>query len=145
MNKDLKVKAVYPYERKEDYKLPLYTTKVPAGFPSPADDYIESKLDLNKFLVKHPSATFFVRVEGESMKDAGIYPNDILIVDRAVEPKANHVVIAAVNGELTVKRIYVSRKKLFLIPQNPQYKPMEITKDMDFEIWGVVTHVLHKV
>jgi DNA polymerase V len=116
---------------------------VTAGFPSPAEDYIEGKLDLNEHLVKHPAATFFVRVTGDSMIDAGIHPGDILIVDRSLEAADKKVVIAVVEGELTVKRIRLINEKIVLMPENENYKPLQINKETDFEIWGVVTNVIH--
>ncbi len=124
--------------------LPFFITAVPAGFPSPASDYVEKKLDLNEYLIKHPAATYYVRVEGDSMEGAGIYDNDMLIVDRALEAKSNDVVVAVLNGELTVKRIHYKNKRLFLVPENPVYKPIEVTPEMEFSIWGVVTYVVHK-
>ena len=127
------------------YRLPLFITPVQAGFPSPAEDYIRQKLDLNTYLIKHPAATFFVRVSGDSMLGAGIHPGDILIVDRAVEPQDNNVVIALLAGEFTVKRIRKRDGKLILIADNSSYNPIEITEDMDFETWGVVTNVIHKL
>lgn len=122
---------------------PLYATRVAAGFPSPADDYIEAKLDLNEHLVKHPAATFFVRVEGESMTGAGIYPNDILVVDRSLKPNNGKVVIAVVNGELTVKRLKIGKGTLTLLAENIKYPSIQITEEMNFSIWGVVTNVIH--
>ena len=116
-----------------------------AGFPSPADDYIEGSLDLNHHLIKHPAATFFVRVSGESMINAGIYPGDILIVDRSLEAVDKKIVIAVLNGELTFKRLRIRCGNPVLEPENDTYKPIEITPDMAFEIWGVVTNVIHKV
>jgi DNA polymerase V len=124
---------------------PLYLCCVTAGFPSPADDYIERNLDLNELLVRHPAATFFVRAYGDSMKEAGIHSGDILVVDRAEEPRENCIVVAAVNGELTVKRLRRKEGKLFLVPENLDFQPLEVTNEMDFEIWGVVTSVIHKV
>ena len=132
------------YEEGTELELPMYKSKIKAGFPSPASDYIESTLDLNKFLIKHPSATFFVRVEGDSMIDAGIHSGDILIVDRAVQAEKHKIVIAAVNGELTVKRIWYDGNRLFLQSGNINFTPIENTPDMDFHIWGVVTYVIHK-
>jgi DNA polymerase V len=125
--------------------LPLYMTSIEAGFPSPADDYIEGSLDLNQHLVKHPAATFFVRVSGESMVNAGIYPGDILIVDRSLEAVDKKIVIAVINGELTVKRLRIRSGNPFLEPENDQYQSIEVTPDMAFEIWGIVTNVIHKV
>ena len=126
-------------------KFPLFIARVQAGFPSPGDDYIEKNLDLNELLIKHPSATFFVKVEGDSMLDAGIKSGDILIVDRALEAKDKNIVIAFINGELTGKRISIGDKKIFLNPANDSFSPIEVTKEMDFDIWGVVAYVIHKV
>lgn len=125
--------------------LPLYACKVSAGFPSPADDFLEGKLDLNQHLVHHPAATFFVRATGDSMKNAGIYPDDILIVDRSLTPKNNSIVIAVVNGELTVKRLHKTATHVVLQPENPAYEPIVITPEHDFHIWGVVTNVIHNL
>jgi DNA polymerase V len=123
----------------------LFASCVPAGFPSPAEDYIEQKLDLNKHLIKHPAATFFVRVSGDSMIEAGIHDGDILIVDRAVEPADNRIVIAVLDGELTVKRMCRSDGRVLLLSGNESYPPIEIDLERDFEVWGVVTNVIHSV
>jgi DNA polymerase V len=137
------IDAIYYPDRTTKCKRPLFMIPVEAGFPSPAEDYIEGELDLNKHLIKHPAATFFVRVAGDSMVDAGIHPGDILIVDRAIESADKKVVIAIVNGYLTVKRIRMIKGKIFLMPENENYKPMQIEEEMNFEIWGVVTNVIH--
>ncbi len=126
-------------------RLPLFLTAVPAGFPSPADDYIERRLDLNAYLIRHPAATFFVRVTGDSMVEDGIHSGDLLIVDRSLEPADNNVVIACLNGELTVKRIRKHTGNLALVSGNPAYESIEITDSMDFEVWGVVTNVIHQL
>jgi len=126
-------------------RLPLFLTAVPAGFPSPADDYIERRLDLNAYLIHHPAATFFVRVAGDSMVEDGIRSGDMLIVDRSLEPADNNVVIACLNGELTVKRIRKHNGNPALVSGNPAYEPIEITDSMDFEVWGVVTNVIHQL
>jgi DNA polymerase V len=118
---------------------------VPAGFPSPADDYEETSLDLNKYLVKNPAATFFVRVAGDSMIGAGIHCGDIIIVDRGIEPRDKSVVIAVVNGRFTVKRIRIMGRRITLEPENENYCVQEISDGMEFEVWGVVTAVLHKL
>jgi len=125
--------------------LPLYGARVSAGFPSPADDFIEDSLDLNELLIRHPAATFFVRVQGDSMVDAGIHSGDILIVDRALEPWNRAVVVAALNGELIVKRIRQKGEKVFLEPENHEYPSIEVTSDVAFRIWGVVIHVIHSL
>ena len=123
--------------------LPFYSSRVQAGFPSPADDHMEGKLDLNQHLISNPASTFFVKVAGDSMKDAGIFENDLLVVDRSKDPASGRIVIAAINGELTVKRLLKNRGKTFLVPENKNYKPLEITEHTDHHIWGVVTHVIH--
>ncbi len=115
-----------------------------AGFPSPADDHIDLDLDLNEHLIKHPAATFYVYARGNSMINAGIYDGDLMIVDRSLDPALRSIVIAIIDGEFTVKRISRINKLLYLIPDNSDYKPIKITSDMNFEIWGVVTHTIHK-
>lgn len=141
----IRVKQIYSFNPETKQELPLVLARIAAGFPSPADDFIEQKLDLNQYLIKHPAATFFVRVEGESMIDAGIHSGDILIVDKALEVTDNKIIIAHINGEFTVKRIHGQGKKLFLMPESPHFEPLEITEDMDFDVWGVVTYVIHHV
>ena len=125
--------------------LPIYSNKVTAGFPSPADDHIEGKLDLNTHLIKHPSATFFVKATGDSMIGAGIHEGDILVVDRSLEPRNGKIIIAAVDGSLTVKRLVKNGKSTMLSPENNKYKPIKLTENNDIIIWGVVTNVIHKV
>jgi DNA polymerase V len=120
-------------------------SKVPAGFPSPADDYIEGKLDLNEHLIKHKAATFFVRVTGDSMLGAGIHDGDLLIVDRSLEAQDKSVVVAVVNGEFTVKRIKKEQGRVWLVPENKNYQPMEMLEGSELEVWGVVTNVIHEI
>jgi DNA polymerase V len=126
-------------------ELPLFLSPVRAGFPSPADEYLDKTLDLNHFLIKHPASTFFVKVKGESMVNAGIHSGDILIVDRSLNPADKKIVVAILNGEFTVKRVSKRKDKLFLVAENETFKPIEIKDEMDFEIWGVVVHVIHSV
>lgn len=126
-------------------EIPLIESAVSAGFPSIAEDYVDRALNLQELLVKHPAATFFVRVKGTSMMGAGILSNDILIVDRALTPTDNKIVIARIDGELTVKRLRLRDEKVLLLPENPSYDPIEITDSMDFEVWGVVTYVIHQL
>jgi len=126
-------------------EFPLFVVRVAAGFPSPADDYIENTLDLNDFLIEHPAATFFVRVTGDSMIGAGINSGDILIVDRALSARSGSIIVAVVNGEFTVKRLSRINRGIFLLPENPAYEPIEITEGSGFEVWGVVAHVIHTV
>ncbi len=123
--------------------LPLFMEPVSAGFPSPAGDYMEGKLDLNRHLIRHPAATFFVRVTGDSMIGAGIHSGDLLIVDRAIEPTDGKVVVVALDGELTVKRLSMRDGHVTLLPENERYAPIVITPEHQFEIWGIVTNVIH--
>lgn len=139
------VATIFEWIHNKFYQLPLYECAVAAGFPSPADGEMERKLDLNELLIKHPAATFFVRVAGSSMINAGIYHNDILVVDRSLEPAHGRIVIAAVNGELTVKRLFRSGKKIELVAENEGYPPIVINEETDLHIWGVVTNVIHNV
>tara|TARA_B100001287_G_scaffold76620_1_gene63704 strand:+ start:4615 stop:5013 length:399 start_codon:yes stop_codon:yes gene_type:complete len=125
--------------------IPFYQSNVPAGFPSPADDFMDLDLNLQEYLVQHPSATFCVRVTGDSMRNAGIFSGDVMVVDRALEPKNNTIVLAVLDGEFTVKRIQKKGKDLFLSPENKDFKAIQITEEMNFQVWGVVTHIIHKV
>ncbi len=124
---------------------PLYQTSVSAGFPSAGDDQVEERIDLNKMLIKHPAATFFLRVSGNSMIKAGIHDGDILVVDRSLKAQSGKVVIAAVNGELTVKRLLLEKGRVQLIAENDAYPPIEIEAESELRIWGVVTNVIHSL
>lgn len=125
---------------------PLFLASVSAGFPSPAEDYIDGGLDLNTHLIRNPASTFFVRAAGDSMVDAGIHSGDILVVDRSVEAKDGRVVIAVLDGDLTVKRLRQSSAgSISLHPENSEYSPIEIREGTSFEIWGVVTAVIHRL
>src|SRR5262249_38214246 len=123
----------------------LFLVPVSAGYPSPADDYLDGSLDLNQHLIKHPTATFFVRGAGESMREAGIHTGDVLIVNRALTPSDGRVIIAVVSGDLRVKRLSTRRGQLMRVPENNQYPPLAITETTAFEVWGVVTYVIHRV
>ena len=119
-----------------------------AGFPSPAQDYLDGKLDLNSYLIKHPAATFFMRMTGDAMIDAGIFDNDLLIVDRSIEPENDSIIIAVLNGELTVKQIIKNQKGIYIksnLKESNKQNIFEITEDIDFTIWGVVTKVIHEL
>lgn len=122
----------------------LEFSSVQAGFPSPAEDYAERSLDLNELMVKHPAATFFVRVEGDSMRDANIFSGDILVVDRSLEPTSGHIVVAVLNGDFTVKRMRKNQEGIWLVPENPAYPAIKVHPEADFQVWGVVTYVIHK-
>lgn len=125
--------------------IPFVLDYISAGFPSAADDYVENQLDLNKFLIQHPAATFFIRVEGDSMINAGIHSGDLLVVDRALEVRHGRIVVAQINGEFTVKRIEYVGAHVYLVPENKNYKRQRITDEMAFDVWGVVTYVIHSV
>lgn len=129
---------------RSELAIPLFTECVAAGFPSPAQDYVEGSLDLNELCIQHPAATFFVRVEGESMTEAGIHPNDVLVVDRSVTPKDGDIVIASVDGEFTVKELR-SKPTPRLVPRNPAFSPIEIPEDGELEVFGVVTSVVRQL
>lgn len=116
-----------------------------AGFPSPAGDYIESRIDLNKELIKHPAATFVVHVQGNSMIGAGIHTADRLIVDRSLKPEDGSIVVGSLNGELVVKRLRMRDQKLYLLSENPGYAPIPVAEGNDFEVWGVPTYAIHKI
>lgn len=122
---------------------PLLLARVAAGFPSPADDYMDRPLDIAEHLIRHPEATFFLRAQGQSMIGAGIHDGDLLVVDRAVEPVHNKVAIVAVDGELTVKRLHLRGGRVVLLPENPDYEPLDVTGRDDVHVWGVVTYVVH--
>ena len=134
----------YKLEATKKFNSPLVSESVQAGFPSPADDHIDLKLDLNEHLISHPTATFFVRAAGDSMEDAGISEGDLLIVDRSKEAKNNDIIVAVLMGEFTLKRLIIKGDKYFLKPENEKYSVIEITNDTDFAIWGVVTYSIAK-
>ena len=125
--------------------LPLFSTSVSAGFPSPADDYIEDKIDLNAYLIKRPAATFFARASGESLIEIGIKDGDLLVIDRSLTPVQNDVVVVALDGEMTCKILDLKHQRL--LAANKRYKPLAITQGMDLLIEGVVTHSIryHRV
>jgi DNA polymerase V len=119
--------------------LPLFSHKVTAGFPSPADDYIEGRLSLDEHLIQHKDATFFVRAKGNSMVGAGIFDNDLLIVDKSLSASSGDIVIAVVDGELTVKRLILRGEKVILQPENHRFKEIELKDGQELQIWGIVT------
>ena len=129
----------------QSVELPYYDTKVQAGFPSPAEDHLEQRLDLNKLVIDNPSATFFVRVAGESMRGIGITDGDILVVDRSIENWENRIVVAVIDSEFTIKRFTKRNGKVVLEAENPDYPPIKITEEMDFSVWGVVCWTLKKL
>jgi DNA polymerase V len=125
--------------------LPFFSSLVPAGFPSPAEDYTEAGIDLNQKLVPHPNSTFLVRVEGDSMIGAKIFTGDLLVIDRSVEAKTGDVILAVVDGEFTVKRYKLHPRGVILEPANPRFDPIVVRGDMTFQIWGVVTNTIRSI
>ena len=130
--------------KKKQILTPVFLDSVSAGFPSPATDYMESKLDLNEYLIKHPAATFIVKAKGPSMTDAGIISGDLLIVDRSITPKSNNIVIASIFGDLTVKKLQKKENSLFLLSANSDYPSIEVKEEMECFIWGIVTYIIHE-
>lgn len=126
-----------------DLSLPL-AEGIKAGFPSPAQDYIDLAFDLNKELVKNPSSTFYGRVRGDSMVDEGINDGDILVIDKSLPPADGRKAVCYIDGEFTLKTIRVKKDGIYLMPANPAYKPIKVTEENDFVVWGIVTYVIHK-
>jgi len=133
-----------PNTNKEKYTLPFSQSFVKAGFPSPAQDYIEDRVDIFNRIVRNPTSTFLVRAKGDSMEGRGIQSGDILVVDKSLLAKNNSIVVAYIDGEFTVKRFFKSSNRVYLYPANDNYKSIEINKENDFQIWGVVTFVIHE-
>ena len=135
----------YAPEDANPLEIVLTQTGISAGFPSPADDFKEFKISLDRTLVKNKEATFYAKVSGQSMVGAGIDDGDLLIVDKSLEPKNNNIAVCFIDGEFTVKRLKISGGNVYLQPENASYKPIKITNDNDFQVWGIVTHVIKKV
>lgn len=133
-----------PFQRRTSLRQPLASASVEAGFPSPAEDYLERSIDLNEELVRNPAATFFIRVNGDSMRDAGIHQGDILVVDRSVTPADRQIVVAMIDGEFTVKRFCKRDGRITLEAENPAFRPIEVGEDQELTIWGAVTFVIHQ-
>ena len=140
----MKVEPPIPFEKRTSLKLPLVSASVEAGFPSPADNHLERGIDLNEELIRNPAATFYVRVKGESMRDAGIHPGDILIIDRSVTPADRQIVVAMIDGEFTVKRFRKRNAKITLEAENPAFQPIKIGENQELTIWGAVTYIIHQ-
>ncbi|ABN61845.1 MULTISPECIES: translesion error-prone DNA polymerase V autoproteolytic subunit [Shewanella] len=132
------------FAKHTQYRLSLFSSLIAAGFPSPAQDYVEQTLDLNELCIKHPAATFFVKVQGDSMIEAGIFSGDILVVDRSLQPAHGDTVVAAVNGEFTVKQLQL-RPVVQLLPRNALFSPIAINDESELNIFGVVTNVVKKL
>ena len=136
---------IYSADTETALTLPMVEAGISAGFPSPALDFVDKSIDLNRHLVKHPSATFYGRVKGDSLKNAGITDGDLLVIDKSLEPTNGKIAVCYIDGEFTAKRIQISANEILLVPENEAYKPIRIEKENDFLIWGIVTHVIKKV
>lgn len=128
-----------------EIRIPSIQEGVSAGFPSPAQDFLENTIDLNKELSENPLATFYIKVSGNSMIDAGIEDKDVLVVDRSLEPSDKKIAICFIDGEFTVKRLKLEKDFLYLMPENPNYEPIKISEENNFIIWGIVTYVIKKL
>lgn len=134
-----------PLSQPAPMALPLYAHSIRAGFPSPADDYVCDALDLNEHLIRQKEATFFLRAKGHSMTGAGIQDGDLLVVDRSLHPTHRSIVIAVLDGEFTVKRLYKRAGQIRLLAENPDYAPIELQDGQELQVWGVVTSVIHSL
>ena len=141
--KDIEIEILKP-DKFAILELPFYECSIEAGFPSPAEDYLDKCLDLNRELIHNPSSTFFGRVRGNSMIDAGIFDGDMLVIDKSLSPKHNSTLVCFLDGEFTVKKVAYIDDQLYLMPQNPKFKPIKVSDESDFRIWGVVVYSIHK-
>ena len=142
--KKQKTLDLFSFSNHQKASIPMFLDKISAGFPSPATDYMENKLDLNEHLIKHPAATFIVKASGFSMIDAGIHSGDLLIIDRSITPQNNNIVVASIFGDLTVKKLKKKQDILFLVSASNHYPSIEVKEEMECFIWGVVTYIIHE-
>ncbi|MEJ8803438.1 LexA family protein [Pontibacter sp. H249] len=125
-------------------EIPFFSAFISAGFPSPADDYLEDKIDIGKYLIQNPTSTFMMRVKGNSMVDANIHEGDVLVIDKSLKATDGMPVVCFLDGEFTVKTFKKIGDKAYLMPANAAYKPIEVTEEMDMRVWGVVVWILHR-
>lgn len=137
-----KVLDIYSASFETELECPIVEGGIAAGFPSPADDFLDSSIDLNKYLVKNKSATFYARVKGHSMKDVGISDGDLLIIDKSIESENGKIAVCFIDGEFTIKRLKVDDNRCWLMPENDAFPPIEVHPDSQFQIWGIVLHVI---
>ncbi|GFZ91031.1 SOS-response transcriptional regulator UmuD-like protein [Aquaticitalea lipolytica] len=135
----------YTPDETQSLDIVLAQTGISAGFPSPADDFRDNKISLDRVLVKNKEATFYAKVSGQSMIGAGLDDGDLLVVDKSLEPEHNKIAVCFIDGEFTVKRLQVTKEGVFLLPANPAYEPIQVTEDNNFQIWGIVTHVIKRM
>lgn len=139
-----KALEIYKTDTSSELPLPIADEGIRAGFPSPAQDFMDLSIDLNKELVRHPSSTFYGRVRGDSMHDAGVTDGDILVIDKSLEPHDGDMAVCFVDGDFTIKYIRIEKDIVWLVPANKKYEPIKITGDNDFLIWGIVTYSIKK-
>ena len=139
-----KALEIFRAEVNTELSLPIADEGIKAGFPSPAQDFMDLAIDLNKELVRHPASTFYGRVRGDSMQDAGVYDGDILIIDKSLEPRNGDMAVCFVDGEFTIKYIKIEEKMIWLVPANEKYEAIKVTEENDFLIWGIVTYSIKK-
>lgn len=137
------IKFINPLNVNADYTFPIQGF-VSAGFPSPANDYLEQELNFKELFIKNESSTFFVQVAGNSMVNAGIFDGDILVIDKSLDPYDNSILVCLIDGEFTVKRVSKIDDSFYLIPDNPKFAPIKVNEHSDFRLWGVVTFAIHK-
>jgi DNA polymerase V len=135
---------IFAFDDSTKLDLPYIEKGVSAGFPSPAEDYLEQRIDLNQVLIKNPSSTFYARVRGNSMKGAGVCDGDLVIIDKSLTPHNDSLLVCFIDGEFTLKKVRKVNDDLFLIPENPDFKPIKINPESDFRLWGVVTYTIHR-
>ena len=136
---------IFSADTQSELTLPFVDDGISAGFPSPALDFVDISIDLNKHLIKNPSATFYGKVKGDSLKNAGIYNGDLLIIDRSLEPTNGKIAVCYIDGEFTAKRIKLEKNVAWLIAENENYQPIKVSEENNFLIWGIVTHVIKNV
>jgi DNA polymerase V len=132
----------YPCSTKTNLRLQYISNGISAGFPSPAMDFEDSTIDINKELIKNPSSTFYGRVKGHSMRDAGIFDNDLLVIDKSLQISNNKIAVCYIDGEFTIKRVIIEKDCIWLKPENDSYKPIKVTPEMDLIIWGIIIHAI---
>ena len=137
-----KTMDIFPVSIASNMEIPVLSTPISAGFPSPALDFIDLSIDMNKYLIKRPTSTFYGRVKGQSMKDVGISDGDLLVIDKSIAPKDDQVAVCYLDGEFTLKKIKLEKDICWLIPANESYQPIQVTSQNDFLIWGIITHVI---
>ena len=133
---------IYSAAFETELECPIIEGGIAAGFPSPADDFLDSSIDLNKYLIKNKPATFYARVKGHSMKDVGINDGDLLIIDKSIEPENGKIAVCYIDGEFTIKRLKVEENRCWLMPENDAFQPIEVLPESQFQIWGIVLHVI---